>query len=85
VVECLAAAAPAIVSDIAAHREVGEDYATFADAIDGPAWIAAIEALADEGSDLRRDRLARIAQYRPFRWPAHVEQARALMARAALA
>jgi glycosyltransferase involved in cell wall biosynthesis len=83
VAECLAAGAPAIVSDIAAHREVGEDYAVFADAIDGPAWVTAIEGLMDERSDFRRARLERIAAYRPLAWPAHVEQARALMERAA--
>ena len=83
VVECLAAGAPAIVSDIAAHREVGEDYATFADAIDGPAWVAAIEAAMAEGSDFRQERLAKIAGYRPLSWAAHVARARELMERAA--
>jgi len=83
VVECLAAGAPAIVSDIAAHREVGEDYAVFADAIDGPAWVAAIEALMAPDSDFRRQRLEKIAGYRPLSWAAHVAQARDLMERAA--
>lgn len=83
VVECLAAGAPAIVSDIAAHREVGEDYALFADAIDGPAWVAAIEALTDESADFRRQRLQKIAGYRPLAWSEHVSRARDLMERVA--
>ncbi len=83
VVECLAAGAPAIISDIAAHREVAEDYAMFADAIDGPAWVAAIEALMPPRSDFRREKLEKIAGYRPFSWAAHVAQARDLMERAA--
>jgi len=83
VVECLAAGAPVVVSDIAAHREVGEGYAIFADAIDGPAWVGAIEALMDKTSDFRRQKLNTIAGYRPLDWPAHVSRARALMARAA--
>lgn len=82
VVECLAAGAPAIISDISAHREVGEGYAVFADAIDGPGWVAAIEALADDASDFRRERLAKIAGYQPLTWVGHVERARALMERA---
>jgi glycosyltransferase involved in cell wall biosynthesis len=82
VVECLAAGAPAIISDIAAHREVGEGFAVFADAIDGPGWVAAIEALADDASDFRRERLATIARYQPLSWSGHVERARALMEQA---
>ncbi|MDE3175539.1 MAG: glycosyltransferase family 4 protein [Pseudomonadota bacterium] len=85
VVECLAAGAPAIISDISAHREVGAGYAMFADAIDGPAWVAAVEALADEASEFRREALARIAGYQPLTWAAHVERARALMERAGAA
>ena len=83
VVECLAAGAPALISDIAAHREVGEDYALFADAIDGPAWVAAIEALMDEGSEFRREKRDKIKSYRPYTWAAHVARARALMEQAA--
>jgi glycosyltransferase involved in cell wall biosynthesis len=85
IVECLAAGAPAIVSDIAAHREAGEDYALYADAVDGPAWVAAVEALTPDASDFRRDRLARIAHYRPLAWAEHVDRARSLMEKAATA
>ena len=83
VVESLAAGVPVLVSDIAAHREVGEDYAIYADAIDGPAWVGAVEALMDETSDFRRDRLAGIAGYRPLGWAEHVARARALIEKAA--
>lgn len=83
VVECLATGAPALISDIAAHREVGEDYAVFADAIDGPAWVSAIEALMDEGSEFRRERVAKIKSYRPYAWAEHVARALELMEQAA--
>jgi glycosyltransferase involved in cell wall biosynthesis len=83
VAECLAAGAPVVVSDIAAHREVGDPYAIFADAIDGPAWVGALESLIDESSEFRRDRVARIADYRPLGWASHVATTRELMARAA--
>jgi glycosyltransferase involved in cell wall biosynthesis len=85
VVETLAAGAPALISDIAAHREVGEDYALFADAIDGHAWVGAVEALMDDASDFRRDRVAKIAGYQPLTWAEHVARARALMEKAATA
>jgi glycosyltransferase involved in cell wall biosynthesis len=85
VVESLAAGAPVVASDIAAHREAAEGYAVFADAIDGPAWVAAIEALMDDGSELRRERLAKIVAYQPFSWAAHVGAARDLMERYARA
>ncbi len=83
IVETFAAGAPVIASDIAAHREAGEDYAIYADAIDGPAWVCAIEGLMDAGSDLRRGRLAEIARYEPLSWSEHVARARALMEKAA--
>ncbi len=83
VVECLAAGAPALISDIAAHREVGEDHAMFADSIDGPAWVAGVEALMDERSEFRRERLDKIKTYRPYTWAEHVARARTLMEQAA--
>jgi glycosyltransferase involved in cell wall biosynthesis len=83
IVESLAAGTPVVASNIAAHREVGEDYAVFADTTDGPAWAAAIEALMDAGSDLRQERLAKIDGYRPLSWAAHVSAAREMMTRCA--
>ena len=84
VVESLAAGAPVVASDIAAHREVGDGCAVFADAIDGPAWVAAIETLMDDGSELRRQRLEKIAAYQPLSWAAHVGAAHELIERCAL-
>ena len=85
VVEPLAAGAPVLISDIAAHREVGEGYALFADAIDGHAWVGAVEALMDDASDFRRDLVAKIAGYKPLTWAEHVARARSLMEKAATA
>ena len=81
VAESLAAGTPVVASDIEAHREVGDGFALFADAIDGPAWVAAIEALRDDNSELRRERMGKIANYQPFTWAAHVAKARELMER----
>ena len=60
IVESLAAGTPVVASDIAAHREVGGSYAIFADAISGPAWLAAIEALMDDESEFRREQLQKL-------------------------
>ena len=49
--------------------------------IDGPAWIAAIEALTPGESELRRGLVAKIADYRPLDWATHVGSARDLMER----
>jgi glycosyltransferase involved in cell wall biosynthesis len=83
VVESLAVGTPVVASDIAAHHEIGEGYAIFADPTDGPTWVGAIEALMDDDSDLRRERVAKIAGYTPFSWEAHVSAARHLMERCA--
>ncbi len=79
VVESLAVGAPVVASDIEAHHEVGGDYALFAHAIDGRAWLATIEALMDDASEFRRERVAKIACYAPLAWDTHVDRARALM------
>ena len=81
IAESLAVGTPVVASDIAAHREVGEGFATFADSIDGPAWVAAVEDLREEGSDFRRERLTKIASYQPLSWSQHVNTARGLMER----
>ena len=83
VVECLSAGTPAIASDIEAHHEIAEDFALFADAIDGPAWVAAIEKLMDPTSDLRQERLAKLEHYRPLSWAEHVAAARDMLERCA--
>jgi glycosyltransferase involved in cell wall biosynthesis len=83
IAESLATGTPVIASDIAAHREVGGDFAIFADPIDGRAWLAAIEAMMEARSEARSERLAKIAGYKPLSWQAHVEAARVLMERSA--
>ena len=75
VVECLAVGTPAVVSDIAAHREVGSDMVLYADPVDGPSWISAIEMLMDPQARLSTEMRAKIARYRPMTWKAHVEAA----------
>lgn len=82
IVESLAAGSPTLVSDIAAHREVGEDFAIYADAIDGPQWIAAIKALIKPNSELRSEIVGRLEKFKPMTWETHVVKARERLAEA---
>jgi glycosyltransferase involved in cell wall biosynthesis len=81
VVECLAAGTPALVSDIAAHREVGGDMVLYADPVDGPSWISAIQTLMDPRAQLSPEMRAKIARYQPMTWKAHVENAMRIIER----
>ena len=72
VAEALATGAPAIVSDIPAHREVGGDYADYIDPIDGRAWVEAILNYCAAESPRRAEAVTRIRAYRAMTWEAHV-------------
>jgi glycosyltransferase involved in cell wall biosynthesis len=66
VAEALALGVPVIASDIAAHREVAGPFAEYVGPLDGPGWIAALDArVAAEGA---RD----LALYRPMAWSRHM-------------
>jgi len=72
VVEALSLGVPALASDIAAHREVAQGFAAFLDPLDGPAWVAAIEALCDRSAPARAEAAVLARTYRPTTWPQHV-------------
>ena len=71
VAEALAVGVPVIASRIPAHEEIAEGFADLLDPLDGPAWLAAVEDYAAEGSERRAAQCARIAAYRPPTWAAH--------------
>lgn len=71
VAEALAVGVPVIASRIPAHEEIAEGFADLLDPLDGPAWLAAIEDYAAEGSERRAAQCARIAAYRAPTWAAH--------------
>ena len=72
IVETLATGTPVIASDIPAHREVGGDLALYADPVDGPAWILAIESLINPKRDAAVEMRAKISRYQPMSWKEHV-------------
>ncbi len=72
-VEAAASGLPVVASDIPVHREIADGFALFRDPLDGPGWLAAIEALAAPASPLRRDLAARLDAYVPPDWTAHFD------------
>ncbi|MDT8344423.1 MAG: glycosyltransferase family 1 protein [Thermohalobaculum sp.] len=69
--EALAAGVPVIAADLPALREVGGDVPDWLDPLDGPGWMAAIEAYAAEPSARRAAQIARLAGWRRPTWAAH--------------
>ena len=68
IVEALALGTPVIASDIAAHREVGAQFATYLDPTDGCAWASEILARARESGDELAQRRVALSAYRPQTW-----------------
>jgi glycosyltransferase involved in cell wall biosynthesis len=73
VAEALSLGAPVIASDIAAHREVGGDCATYIDAVDGMRWFQTLQQFLDPGRAELRSAIK--ADYRPFSHAEHVAKA----------
>ncbi|MDP4022440.1 glycosyltransferase family 1 protein [Methylobacterium sp. NEAU 140] len=71
IVEAAACGLPVVASDLPVHREIAGTFAEFRDPLDGPGWLAAIEALSDPASPLRADLAARLTGYAPPSWAAH--------------
>jgi glycosyltransferase involved in cell wall biosynthesis len=71
VAEALAVGVPVIASRIPAHEEIAEGFADLLDPLDGPAWLAAIEDYALDGSARRAAQCGCLATYRSPTWAAH--------------
>lgn len=80
VVEAAAAGLPVVASDIPVHREIAGAFAKFVDPLDGPGWIAAIEALSMPDSPLRRSLAANLVGFRPPSWDDHFRIVHATLA-----
>jgi len=66
-VEAMAVGTPAILSDIAAHRDAAGDYGVFIDPMDAEGWQQQIEAMCDDTPEYVALK-ARVAQFRPQDW-----------------
>jgi glycosyltransferase involved in cell wall biosynthesis len=74
VAESLAVGTPVLASDISAHREVGGDFATYLDPIDGRAWHHSILQLLDPKIANAGAR-EQLQDFRPMTWETHVAMA----------
>ncbi len=83
IAEALALGVPVIASDIAAHREVGGVFAEYVDPIDGPGWLAMLDAYVQPDAP-RPDAMRRKARcYRPTTWAEHIDAVESILAEAA--
>lgn len=83
VAEALALGTPVLVSDIAAHREIGADHAVYVDPAADAAWQNLICEYADRHALRRGEQAKQIQAYRPPRWPDHLSRALAILNAAA--
>ncbi len=72
-VEALTTGTPAILSDIAAHREAAGEYGIFLDPTDGPAWLRQIEAMIDDNPVYVALR-EKISGFKPKTWPQYMKE-----------
>ncbi|TXL75664.1 glycosyltransferase family 4 protein [Vineibacter terrae] len=79
VAEALALGVPVIASAIDAHREVAGEFADYVSPLDGPGWVAALDAYARPDADHRRQRLAALPRYRPAAWSDHMARVEELV------
>lgn len=72
IAEALAAGAPVIASDIAAHREVGQGVPEFLDPLHGPRWQEVILDYAANGP-LRQAQMERLNDWKAPQWDDHLD------------
>jgi glycosyltransferase involved in cell wall biosynthesis len=77
--EALALGVPALCSDIAVFREVGQGVPEFMHPLDGPAWRSAILDYCDETSARRQAQMTRLKDWRPTSWEDHFSRVSKLL------
>jgi len=79
--EALALGVPAIASDLAALREVGQQAPDYIDPLDGASWRNAVLDYARPDSPGRRAQVARLATWQPPSWDRHFAEVDRLLDR----
>lgn len=72
-VEALALGVPVIASDLGVFREIADEIPDYLDPLDGPGWLANVEAYASPASGARAAQLERIERFRAPSWSDHFE------------
>jgi len=70
-VEALSLGVPVIASDLPAFHEIAGAIPDYLDPLDGPSWLAAIEAFALPDSSLRAAQLQRLHGFKAPSWSEH--------------
>ncbi|MDN7913039.1 glycosyltransferase family 4 protein [Burkholderia cepacia] len=73
-VEALMLRVPVLASNLSVFHEIASDIPDYLDPLDGPAWIAHIQAYAKRDSVERASQAGRIKQFREPTWAEHFEK-----------
>ncbi|WP_341319331.1 glycosyltransferase family 1 protein [Paraburkholderia sp. IMGN_8] len=71
--EAFALKVPVLASDLDVFHEIAEDIPDYLDPLDGPGWLARIQAYARTDSPERSAQLTRIERFREPTWAEHFE------------
>ncbi|MFM0161114.1 glycosyltransferase family 4 protein [Paraburkholderia sediminicola] len=71
--EALSLKVPVLASDLDVFHEIADDIPDYLDPLDGPGWLARIQAYAHENSPERNAQLTRIERFREPTWAEHFE------------
>ncbi|MBB5509972.1 glycosyltransferase involved in cell wall biosynthesis [Paraburkholderia sp. JPY681] len=77
--EALALKVPVLASDIAVFHEIADDIPDYLDPLDGPGWLARIQAYAQPNNPERDAQLSRIERFREPTWAEHFERVDAFL------
>ncbi|MBB3258034.1 glycosyltransferase involved in cell wall biosynthesis [Paraburkholderia bannensis] len=72
-VEALALGVPVIASDLGVFREIADNIPDYLDPLDGPGWLASVEAYAAPNNGARATQLVRIERFSAPSWADHFE------------
>lgn len=78
-IEALSQGTPVIASDLAVFREIAGDIPAYLDPLDGPAWLALVEAYADATSNARDAQIKRMQGFVPPSWADHFRRVDAFL------